>query len=235
MWACTSLLAQEGLHIGFSAGPQITRIYNDEPFLDSESDFQPEMQWSYNVMAKIGYNIGPPLGIHLGAIYSRQGMNYTVRDSASTSRRTYGQDMTYLKIPLLLHINSDPAPAMFFFELGPQLGLLQEAIYTLDGDSIDFGVPTESILKPNDIGFAWAIGAEFELAPWYHLVINHRGDYSLMDFENKNAVDATGTQNIYARGREAAKNGVFAFQAGMVFILNPGSGPGRKTGQLWFR
>lgn len=228
-------LAQDGIHIGLFAGPQIPRVFNDEPFLDSESNYQAVRTWTYNVMGRIGYNFGPPLGLHLGVIYSRQGQDFNVQDSISASQVDYSMETTYLKFPLLLHINSEPAPAMFFFEFGPQLGLLQEAAYSRNGDPIDFGVPTESILKPNDIAFAWAIGAEFELAPWYHLVINHRGDYGLIDFEDKNAVDASGANSIYANGRDVARNATFAFQAGMVFILNPGSGPGRKTGQFWFR
>ena len=224
-------LAQEGFHIGFMGGPQYSRIFNMDDPLPGRTAFQYERTWGWNAMAKIGYNIGDPLGFHLGLIYSKQGQIHTATDTARGIRVTSERELTYLKIPLYLHINSDPGPVMFALELGPQLGLLQDAAYFDDGSAAALGTTADQLFKPRDIAFAWSLGLEIAATEWLHFVVAHRGDYSVVDFENKDL--QVGGVDFYENGRGPANNATFSIQAGLVFCISPnGSG---KTTKFWFR
>lgn len=231
LFCLSNLHAQEGFHIGFMAGPQYTKIFNGEDPNPTRTAFQYERTWGYNAMAKIGYNIGDPLGFHLGLIYSVQGQTHTATDTALGTRVTTSRELTYLKIPFYIHINSDPAPVMFALEFGPQLGLLQDAAYLDDGQPVALGTTADQLFKPNDIAFAWSLGLEFAVTEWMHFVIAHRGDYSIIDMENKDLTVA-GTP-VYENSRGPANNGTFSIQGGLVFCLYPGGG-GRNT-KFWIR
>lgn len=232
LFSFSSLLAQEGFHIGFMGGPQYTKIFNEQDPNPGRTAFQYERTWGYNAMAKIGYNIGDPFGFHLGLIYSQQGQTHTATDTASGRRITSDRELTYLKIPFYIHINSDPAPVMFALEFGPQLGLLQDAAYIDDGQPLALGGTTaDQLWKPNDIAFAWSIGLEFAVTEWLHFVVAHRGDYSIIDMENKDLT--VGGVPVYENDRGPANNGTFSIQGGLVFCLYPGGG-GRNT-KFWIR
>lgn len=226
------LAAQEGFHIGFYSGAQYSRILNQENLAPERTALESKGVWNINYMGKIGYNIGPPFGFHLGLIYSQQGQIQTSVDTTAGNRITNEQSLTYIKIPFYLHFNSDPAPAMFTFEVGPQIGLLQAASIIDDGAEVIFADGTDQLYKPNDLAFAWSLGAEFAVTEWFHLAITHRGDYSILDMENKDFM--IGGQPFYDPNRDPANNLTISFQAGLVFCLAPGGGGGRNN-KYWIR
>lgn len=231
-FACIGpLAAQEGLHIGFYAGPQNSRILNQENMVPGRTALESTSIWSFNAMGKIGYNIGPPFGFHLGVIYSQQGGVQSSVDTLLGRRITNEQSLTYIKIPLYLHFNSDPAPAMFTFEVGPQIGLLQSASIVDDGVEAVVTGGTDQLYKPNDLAFAWSIGAEFALTEWVHVAVTHRGDYSILDIENKDFM--VGNQPFFENSRGKANNLTLSFQAGLIFCVAPGGG-GRNN-KYWIR
>lgn len=232
LFMTSSLFAQEGFHIGFMGGPQNTWIFNRDDINPNRTAFEYETTWGWNAMGKIGYNIGDPFGFHLGIIYSKQGQIHTATDTASGLRVTSEREQAYLKIPFYIHMNSDPGPVMFALEIGPQLGLLQDAAYTDDGVPVDLGgTPADQLFKPNDIAFAWSLGLEFAATEWLHFVITHRGDYSIVDVENKSLT--IGGAPVFDSSRGPAQNATFSIQAGVVFCLYPGGG-GRNT-KFWIR
>ena len=227
-----TLFAQEGLHIGFYGGPQLTRIRGQEAFVQNRTALESTGIWTFNGMAKIGYNIGPPFGFHLGFIYSVNGQDQSAVDTAQGRRISTEQRLNYIKIPLYLHFNSDPAPAMFTFEVGPQLNILRSATITDDGAPLVTTEGIEQFYTANDIAFAWSLGAEFAVTEWLHFAITHRGDYTIIDMENKDAV--VNGLPYYENTRDPARNLTINFQAGMIFCISPGGGGGRNN-KFWIR
>jgi hypothetical protein len=223
-------VAQMGLHIGIMGGPQYTKIINDQPLDPNASGFKYVTTWGYAGMFKIGYNFVPPIGVHIGAIYSVQGQDYTTADSTgfltSTSRR-----LTYLKIPLLLHMSSDPGPAMFTMEFGPQIGLLREASMTIEDTLVVSPYPALELFKPTDIAIAWSIGAEFCVTEGFHIVLQHRGDYGFLDFENKDLV--YNGAPVYSTERKKANNLTLGIMLGLNFVIT--GGHTKVTKHYWGR
>jgi hypothetical protein len=228
----TQVHAQEGFHIGIFAQPQSTWIFNTEDTDISRSRFAYKSTWGYAGMAKIGYNIGDPLGFQLGLIYSVQGQKSSATDS--TGKTIDSQRLlNYVKIPLLLHINSDPGRVMLNLEFGPQIGFLRSAELLEDGQTVDLGFDALNLYKPKDVSFAWAIGAEFMLTEGVSFVLVHRGDYGIIDMENKGFT--WNSLPYYADGRLITRNATFGIMGGFNFCLSPGRGGGRRGTQFWFR
>lgn len=225
------LSAQTGLHVGVFGMPQNTWIFNREDTEESRTNFSYKMTWGWAGMFKLGYNFGPPFGIHVGAIYSRQGQKHTSQDTSGNTILSQ-RDLTYIKIPLLIHINSDPGKAMLNIEFGPQIGLLQQVCLLEDDLPVNLPFSSLQLYKPTDISFAWCLGAEFMLTEFMSLVLVHRGDYGLFDIENK--AFSFGGSNFYPNGRLRSKNGCYGIMAGLNFCISPGRGGGRRT-DFWFR
>jgi hypothetical protein len=158
--ASTQVFAQMGLHVGFAVGPQYTKMINNEAIDPSAKGFAYKTTWGKAGMFRIGYNFVPPIGIHVGVIYSVQGQDYKTVDSVGTPSVTSRQ-ATYLKVPLLIHMSSTPGPVMFTMEIGPQIGMLRAASYTVNGTPIVTNFPTTLLWKPTDVALAWSLGAEF--------------------------------------------------------------------------
>lgn len=224
------LFAQEGFHISIMGMPQNTWIINQEDTETSRTNFQYKSTWGYSGMLKIGYNIGDPLGFHLGILYSLQGQKHTSIDSLGVSILTH-RELSYIKVPLLLHINSDPAPVMFNLEIGPQIGFLRDATLSEDGIPLNLPFDAKYLYKPSDIAFTWAIGAQFNFTEWFAFILQHRGDYGLFDMEDKQFT--FGNRLFYPNGRDKSNNAVFGLMAGFNFSFLP-SGSGRRT-KFWFR
>jgi hypothetical protein len=228
----TRLHAQEGFHLGVFAQPQSTWIFNTEDTDVSRSSFSYKSTWGYAGMAKIGYNIGDPLGFHLGLLYSIQGQKHSSVDSLGNTV-LFQRTLSYIKVPLLLHINSDPARVMFNFEFGPQIGFLRRADLYEDGEPLVLPYDAVNLYKPNDISVAWAIGAQFNLTKVVSFVLVHRGDYGIVDMENKGWT--WNSLPYYDNGRVVTRNATFGIMGGFNFCFAPGRGGGRRGTQYWFR
>jgi len=211
--------AQVGLHVGFFGGGQYSMILNDEPIKTSDKGFKYVATFGRTWGFKLGYNFVPPIGLHVGAIYSVQGQDYRSQDSlgveSTTSRRS-----TYIKVPILLHLSSTPGPVMFTMEIGPQFGILRDASFTVNGTPIALTSPTTLLWKPNDLAFAWSLGAEFGITKGFHLYVQHRGDYGLFDFENKRVSE----NNVlfFSPERKRAHNLTAGLVAGVSFVITGG-------------
>lgn len=224
------LQAQEGFHISFLGAPQNTWIFNQQPLDSSRTLFDYKVTWGFAGMFKLGYNFGPPMGIHTGVIYSAQGQKFTTQDSTGKVVLTNRQ-LSYIKIPLLLHVNSDPGPAMFTMEVGPQVGILLDSKVSEDGTPVIFPFDQNQLYKLQDISVAWSIGAEFRLTKGIDFVLQHRGDYSLFDMENKTFTFQS--RSVYSSARLKALNCTLGIMGGFNFCFLPKrSGRG---GKFWIR
>lgn len=230
-----SLKAQEGIHIGVGFMPQNTWILNKDDQSVPLDSFSYKFTWGYAGMFKLGYNFGPPFGIHLAAFYSKQGQNIAYAlDSGATEKVIAKRDLRMLKIPLLLHFGgSDPdRPVNLSVDVGPQLDIVLDAAY-LNGDSIvnpSFDYATA--FKLQNVSAAWSLGLDFRLADGVYFNVTHRGDYSLLDVENKELTLPGTTIPFYAAGRAKSNNLNLGLMTGFTFCFLPDLG-GR--GQHWIR
>lgn len=235
LMAIAGLHAQTGIHLGFGGAPLNTWILNQDDSDAPADTFSYNFTLGYAGMVKVGYNFGPPFGLHLGFLYSKQGQkSETIEEIDSTgAKRTVlvNRDLRYFKLPLLLHFNSKPNDVMFRMELGPQLGFLYDANYLRDQTAAQ-SVPDANLLfEKTDISFMWAIGAEIRLGDHANFFIEHRGDISVADIENK-AVTFNGIP-FFPNDRDAAQNLTLGLFVGFEFCFLP-SGGGRNT-KFWFR
>lgn len=221
--------AQTGLHIGFFGMPQNTWIMNNQPVKESSTNFKYEATWGYAGMVKLGYNFVDPLGIHVGAVYSVQGQKNTTQDSLGNTVNEQ-RSVTYLKVPVLLHMSSSPAPVMLNMEIGPQFSFLREASLSENGALVSLPFETESLYLPMDISLTWALGAQFNLTEWLSFILVHRGDYGIFDMEDK-AFRING-ERYYRSNRQKSINACFGLMGGFNFCLNP-QGGGRRTNLYW--
>jgi hypothetical protein len=212
----SQLSAQTGLHVGFMGGPQYTMMLNDQPLQADGKGFKYVPTFGRTGTFKLGYNFVPPIGVAVGVTYSEQGQDYTTVDSVGFETRT-SRRATYIKVPILLHMSSAPGPVMFVMEIGPQFGLLRDASISFAGITQNYSYPTTLLWKATDIEFAWALGAEFCVTKGVHFVLQHRGDYGILDFENK-AVSENGVP-FYAAERRKANNLTLSIVGGMNFVI----------------
>ncbi len=216
---CLSLWAQMGLHVGIMGGPQYTKMINNQPLDPATTGFAYVTSFGYSGMIKIGYNFVPPIGLHAAAIYSVQTQDYTTLDDNGL-KTTTSRSATYVKVPILLHLSSDPGPVMGVFEIGPQFGILRDASLTVAGVAPNLPYPVTSLWKPNDFAVAWGLGVEFGITPGFHFCLQHRGDYGLFDFEAKQ-VSANGVR-FYSSERKKANNLTLGIVGGFNFIITGG-------------
>jgi hypothetical protein len=216
MLAALQLSAQVGFNLGFMGGPQYTMMLNNQPLEAGGKGFKYVPTFGRTGTFKIGYNFVPPIGLHVGVTYSEQGQDYTTVDSVGLETRT-SRRATNIKVPVLLHMSSAPGPVMFVMEIGPQFGLLRDASISVGGVQQAYNFPTTLLWKANDLEFAWALGAEFCVTKGVHFVLQHRGDYGIFDFENKDISD-NGIP-FYATERKKANNMALSIVGGMNFII----------------
>lgn len=230
--------AQEGLHIGAAILPQYTSITNLTDTDDSWKNYTMKATFGYAVVGKLGYNFGPPLGVHINVIWSKQGQLHQSTDPAG-SRHTIQRDLTYLKIPLMLAISSDEGdgrrakPVLFCFGGGLMYAMLLDAKIIDNGADKYPGVDVNQMFKPWHWGGAWYIGADIKIAGNY-LFANARlqGDHSAGTIENRDFV--LNGQQFYKDNRPKTSNFNLGITLGLTFVISPDGVASRKT-KWWIR
>ncbi|MDX1906469.1 MAG: outer membrane beta-barrel protein [Bacteroidia bacterium] len=189
-WAGTAY-AQKGFKLGVFALPQASGHLNaDDDALEPEVyDLKP--LWGMGGGIDLGYNFSDYAGIRLNAIYAQQGTSYLAGETRYTQR------LEYLRIPLMIGFNTEPADRKVVFSLyaGAQMNLLTQADMFNDNPA-DQGlpesvtsVPTEySRFTPLHYAAVGDVGVDINLPPDnLVLTLRLRADYSFQDVENKNA------------------------------------------------
>lgn len=224
------LQAQRGFHITLAAIPQNTWILNVGDFDNGRTQFEPQITFGFGGLLQGGFNFSDPFGFRIGCLLSTQGQKHTALDS-SQKRLTSQRKLQYVKLPLMLHFNSEKGPVLFSFEGGAQFGFLLDATHLDAGNLLNYPFETADLYEVQELSFAWVLGVEIEVTDHIHLVLEHRGDYSFYDIENKEFV--FDGQDFYNSIRPKAENFTAGLMLGATYYWLP-KGLWRR-GRLWRR
>ena len=113
------LFAQKGLHVGFIGGPQFVAQFNKQDSDDADVRYS-----GLTLRAAFGptvnYHFNDKVGIGTQFLFSYQGLKYDDRAGVD-----YFRKVTYMKLPILLHVNSEPDKVVGgYFYIGPQFSFL---------------------------------------------------------------------------------------------------------------
>ncbi|OWY23063.1 PorT family protein [Sphingobacteriales bacterium UPWRP_1] len=205
--------AQKGLEVGVRIIPQSVWIINDDDSARGDGlDFTRTWGVAYGVQA--GYNFLDFLGVQTGVLFSGQGQKYVGDGSANFE--TLQAKLNYLKIPLLLKVNSNPdAGASFVATFGVQYELLTGAKYVVDDVEYDTNPQGLNYINPtsqfnieeayaNNLSAVFSLGARFRVSDSFNLGLSFRGDYSLTDIENKSLTN--GNISVFNADRPTTAN-----------------------------
>ncbi|MEZ4828143.1 MAG: outer membrane beta-barrel protein [Bacteroidia bacterium] len=196
LFAATPAFAQKGLKVGGFALPQTVFLFNaDDQALD-EDIYRQELLGGMAAGAVFGYNFNDFVGFRLNLLYSQQGGKYSSRRDV-VLRNSFVRRQEYLKLPLMLGVNSDPERKVaFVFYGGVQLDLLTKAYSYNDNPAYELPIPDNYTNFPSEYETYRAlhysvvgdIGTDIKLSPRnFVLNLRIRGDYGLVDSENKDA------------------------------------------------
>jgi len=169
--------AQQGLHLGFKSGPQLTGMFNEQDF--DNPDFRYKAVTLRSALGPtFNYHFSDAIGVGTELLFSFQGQKFENRDNFQFIRK-----VTYLKLPILVHFNSTGSVAMFYGYLGPQFGFMLRASDELDASG--FGtvleVRTDGFYKNVVIGFALGFGAAFNATDFLQFTVGIRFDGTFTD------------------------------------------------------
>lgn len=216
LFGCShSLLAQKGPQIGVFGGPQSTWMFNqDDSDEGDQLDYQPTYGSQMGVRA--GFFFSDKVGLEAGFFRSSQGQKYKHVFEFGGNEEEYESErsLTYNKIPILLHLRSQPDEAAYFsVVVGPQFSMLSGMSSSNDfpsgfglqanswGDESDYEEMTTDIV----LGF----GPGFSLTDFLKLDLHFRFDYSFTDAENKS--------EGWSDDRPITNNVTGALQLGLVY------------------
>ncbi len=228
----TPLLGQKGLKVGAFLLPQASVLYNDDDQSLDEDVYRLGLLDGIGAGVTLGLDFNDYFGFRFNPSYSLQGGKYTNRRDINT-RNTYVTRLEYVKLPLLLHFNTNPAnrKAVFVFEVGAQVGLLTRAWEYNDNPAFAAGIPanfsrfpdTKDTFQPYSVSLVGGLGFDVRLN--YDLIMHLRlmGDYSLKDVEDKNVTfrvsenGATGEAKYWEWARGITRNAeTFGISGGLM-------------------
>lgn len=205
--------AQKGLEVGVRIIPQSVWIINDDDSARGDGlDFTRTWGVAYGVQA--GYNFLDFLGVQTGLLFSGQGQKYVGDGTAGFE--TLQAKLNYMKIPILLKVNSNPdAGAYFVATFGVQYELLTGAKYVVNDVEYDMNPQGLNYINPNSqfnikeayansLDAVFSLGARFRVSDSFNLGLSFRGDYSLTDIENKSLTN--GTASVFNADRPTTAN-----------------------------
>lgn len=189
------VMAQKGLKVGAYLLPQASVLFNDFDQSLDEDVYRLGLLDGIGAGFTLGIDLNDYFGFRFNPSYSLQGGKYTERRDINT-RNTYVTRLEYVRLPLMLHFNTNPTnrKAFFVFEVGAQVSLLTRAWDYNDNPAFEPGIPanfsnfptTKETYQPYVVSLVGGVGMDIRLN--YDLVAHLRlmGDYSLRDVENKN-------------------------------------------------
>ena len=180
--------AQKGLEFGLRFMPQGTGIINQTDFDEGdELNFQTTINFAYGVHA--GYNFSDNVGLQTGLLLSQEGQKY-VDDLPQPGDNTSEVSLSYLQIPLLLKLNSNPHKgAHFVAHVGLQFGLLNSINYYVNDENVTvtniLGAEIKDAYKSTDLSGVLGLGARYRLTDHLQLGSHLYLTYSTADIEDK--------------------------------------------------
>ncbi len=215
------LFAQKGLHIGIIGGPQFAAQLNKQDSDDANVRYD-----GLTLRAAFGptvnYHFNDKVGVGTQFLFSFQGLKYVDRIN-----NDYFRKVTYLKIPLLLHVNSSSDNVVGgYFYVGPQFGFLVGKDAEINGTSLNDNILTrpafytyEDAHKGVTIGGVLGFGMLFNINDGKiqpHVGLRLDGDITSAFDDEKAALilarDASGN-------RGATRNVAGLIEVGVKFVL----------------
>jgi len=218
------LFAQKGLHIGIIGGPQFAAQLNKE-----DSDAADVRYDGLTLRAAFGptvnYHFNDKVGVGTQFLFSYQGLKYTDR-----ANNDYFRKVTYMKIPLLLHVNSAPDKVVGgYFYVGPQFGFLIGKDAEFNGESLSDNLLTrglsinyEDAHKGVTIGAALGVGMLFnindgKIQPHFGLRLD--GDITSAYDDGKAAMAPLVFARDASGNRGATRNVAGLIEIGFKYVL----------------
>lgn len=120
-----SAFAQEGFHIGVKGGTIGTFMYNQD-LSNSDKDYvETRQKFGSSFAITTDYHFSETIGLGVDLTFVTLGQDYIYYSSGNIDATLTAN---YMRVPLLLHFNSDPGSAVMFKGfLGPQISLLNGA------------------------------------------------------------------------------------------------------------
>lgn len=218
LWSSISY-AQKGWEVGIKALPQAVVLFNADDWEAGDFvDYVFTTSLAYG--GTLGWNLTNHVGLQTGIFFSPQGQKFKHPGLVLETSR---QKLNYLKVPLMLKINTSPDKASsFILTAGAQVGFLTKVEVFEDGELIDFeqryGIVAKEIYNSQDIGLVGSLGFRFKFTRNSSFEILLRGDYSLMDVEDKTA---RVNNNIFYwnQQRPDSQNITLGLQTGLNFYI----------------
>jgi hypothetical protein len=185
----TKSFAQQGAQIQVLGGGQSTWMFNQADSDEGDAlDYQPTFGSHYGIKAAFFFT--DKIGLETGFIISQQGQDYEHQINIGNQEVNYetSRTLTYSKIPVLLHLRSQPdEPAYFSAMIGPQFSLLNDLSSSSDnalgkgawGEKADYESTVTDVVL--------AFGPGFSLSDKLKLDVHFRFDYGLTDAEDKSS------------------------------------------------
>lgn len=203
----SSASAQSGLHIGANYQPQGTWLLGNN--VDNG-----EFTFGNAFGANVEFHFSDVFGIGTGFLYSQEGQKYTPEGVEHTT------EINYIKVPFLLHLNSDAnSGVIFMVDLGFQYALVSSAKISGDFDLQDENgneIDSDDIFNKSNIGVVAAAGPGFRLGDNFMLTIKLRWDLQLKDI-----IDA-GYNVLYTDEYEGSMPMTFGLNFGLKFMIGGG-------------
>lgn len=191
--------------------PQATWLKSNE-FQDGEFTFGMAYGASVNV------HFGHKWGVGADMIFSNEGQKFSNNNVESQ------MELSYFKIPLLLHFNSDPnASTPFLFEMGVQFTTLTKAKYTVDGevlaDEDGNEIDMKELFKSSNMGGVIAFGPGFYIGD--HLMFT---TMIRLDMQFSDSIDDDVNISIDNDTRSETYPITLGLKLGLKWILGEGAG-----------
>ncbi len=219
LWAMPQVFAQTGLELGAKYIPQTVWHFNNADFSEGDKlNFTPTYTRAYGL--HFGVNFSDFFGVQSGYILSEQGQKYVHKHVGSAESSEIR--LSYRKIPLLLKFNTDPISGISFIaNAGLQLGVLTEATYLENNESVDLGIDYTDWYNNTDVSVLLGAGARFNVSEVLNFDLMLRTDYSIRDIENKSFDGGLNQQPLVWQINELENRGnTHNFTAGVQLGVN---------------
>lgn len=173
--------AQRGLTLGVQGVAQNSWMFNKDNSDNGGFKYKTTFGPAFGVGAQFG--LGDHIGVGMDLLYSIQGQRseFTLQDVTAEQY----QRNTYMKIPLMLVLNSDPdAGCMFQLKVGPQFSFLTNSKLE-DKDGNDIVGDTKDAFNNTDIGGMLSLGAAFRITESLRFTTALRFDYGFTDAQDE--------------------------------------------------
>ena len=238
----------QNLELGIRLNPEFTGLLNKNDMnVGKELDYASHFSYlSFGIGAV--YNINTNFGVAVDILFSREGEAYKGNlDGSPTDKNAYSSvvvaqgflndvpvhgdyvalaELNYVKLPVMLAINTDKSQPVFFTMLvGPQLNFLQGVAMEVNKTDLDFphtNVKPMDLYKSVTFNGVLAVGVGFNICPKLILSTRLRLDYGFNDVEKKDVMvsyNGGNSERFYSADRQTTTNVSAGLMIGLDFKL----------------